>query len=385
MRIGIDARWIFPEGAGIEVYTEELLRNLAALDSCSEYVLFFADCGMRDSVMERTGLAGRRAFSTVITPFGLFSPANQVFMPRTIRKLALDVFHSPNYMIPLAAFPPNRRGAAACVVTIHDVIPLLFPDHAPKSRKSRFFGLYRRLMVEVGRRAHFIITDSERSKTDVIARLGIPPHRHAFVRTVYCGVSGEFTPQPRPAAGTGGIRTILYVGRSDPYKNCLVLLDAFADLRKRCKAPVKLRMAGKPDPRYPEIDDRIRSLNLGDSIERGYVPSGSLASVYRDASVLVLPSRYEGFGLPVAEAMACGTPVVCSNAGSLPEVAGDAAIMVDPDDTRTLADAIIKVLENPDMAGEMSAKGIAQAARFTWKRTALETLAVYRDATAMHR
>jgi len=378
MRIGIDARWIFAEASGIGVYTAELIRSLAAIDHENEYTVFFNSTSIRDRVMRNIGAN----FSAQIAKWGLFSPASQLFMPGMIRKNRLDVFHSPNYMIPFLAFPRNACGRTACVVTVHDVIPMLFPDHAPKSRKSRMFALYRRLMLEVGKRADIIIADSNASRRDVILKLAIPENRHSNVRTVYCGVSGDFRPLPSKHAAkrTSDTRTVLYVGRCDPYKNCVALIEAFSILKKQCRLPVKLRMAGNVDPRYPEINRRISELGLKDSVERGYVASDRLVSEYQNADVFVLPSCYEGFGLPVLEAMACGIPVICSNKGSLPEIAEKVAIMLEPDDKQALAVAMQRVLEDPELAEEFSQTGLRHAAKFTWQKTAGETLAAYRDA-----
>lgn len=382
MKIAIDARWITPQASGIGVYTQELLRALAIQDRRNEYTLFFDSAELRDRTTERAALSKCANVSSELVPYGVFSPANQLHLPGLLKKKGIDVFHSPNYMIPLLAFPRNGKGGTAAVVTIHDVIPMIFPDHAPKSRKTRLFPLYRRLMIEVGRRAHMIIADSESSRRDIITHLRIPAERQGRIKTVYCGLGSRLHPggAPRPARSGNEQRTILYVGRSDPYKNCVGLVAAFELVRKQCSFPLKLVMAGSPDERYPEIDQKIGALGLKEAVLREYLPDWELADAYRNADLLVLPSLYEGFGLPVLEAMAFGTPVVCSNRGSLPEIAGDAAIQVDPTDTVALAVAMTRVLTDPALAGDMSAKGLRQAAGFTWQRTASETLAAYRQA-----
>jgi glycosyltransferase involved in cell wall biosynthesis len=290
-------------------------------------------------------------------------------------------------MIPFLAFPRGRSGSTACVATVHDVIPMVFPHHAPRSRKSRLYPVYRRLMIEVGRRADVILTDSRASRADVVRYLRIAPEAEAKVRTVYCGVADRFRPAespPTPAVGDDEVRTVLYVGRIDPYKNLGTLIRAFARLRKTFPSPVRLRIAGPPDARYAEPAELIRSLGLQDAAEwMGYLSDEELVRCYRTADVLVHPSRYEGFGLQVAEAMACGLPVVCSNASSLPEVAGGAAVMVDPDDVDGFARAVAGILSDPSRAESLSEKGRRRAARFTWERCARETLAAYEEADAM--
>ncbi|MEI6809579.1 MAG: glycosyltransferase family 1 protein [bacterium] len=382
MRIAIDARWITPNASGIGVYTQELLRALAVLDRNNEYIVFFDSAGMRERTIETAALRNSANVSYEVFPHGIFSPMSQLYLPGLLKRLGINVFHSPNYMIPLLAFPRNGKGAIAGVITIHDVIPMIFPDHAPKSRKTKLFPLYRRLMIEVGRRAHMIIADSDSSRRDIITHLRIPTARQERIKTVYCGLGSRLNADTGSKTARSGNeqRTILYVGRSDPYKNCIGLISAFALVQKQCQFPVRLIMAGPPDARYPEIDGKIDSLGLRSAVERRYFTDLELATAYITADLLVLPSLYEGFGLPVLEAMAFGTPVVCSNRGSLPEVAGEAAIQVDPTDIAGLAAAMTRVLTNQALSTEMSAKGLRQAAGFTWQRAASQTLAVYQQA-----
>jgi alpha-1,3-rhamnosyl/mannosyltransferase len=311
-------------------------------------------------------------------PFGVFSPLSQLDLPLRLRREAVSVYHSTNYMIPLPAFPRHRRGRIKAVTTLHDVIPLLFPGHAPRSRKARLFPLYVRLMHDVARRSHAIVTDSNASARDIAACLHLGAEDRARLHTVYCGVEPRFRPGPRPDAGAAGPRRVLYVGRCDPYKNLETLLRAFAGVAAELREPVELLVAGPPDPRYPEAPALARSLGIADRVRwTGYLSDDELVATYRRADLLAHPSRYEGFGLQIVEAMACGTPVVCSRAASLPEVAGDAAILLDPDDVDGFRRAILDVLRNPGTAARLSEKGLRQAARFTWEATARRMLAIY--------
>jgi glycosyltransferase involved in cell wall biosynthesis len=345
------------------------------IDRQNEYVLFFDDKARMQKIAEHVRLGQAPNFRTHFVPFHVFSPIGQVRFPGVIRSLGLDIFHSPNYMIPLPAFPRHRPGRTRCVVTIHDLIPLLFPQFTPKALKTRLYPVYKRLMVEVGARADTILTVSESSRRDVIEHLGIPAARHGDVIAVANGVAPEYRPAEKKH---GAEKTILYVGRFDPYKNVLGLLDVFAKVRERCKIPVRLKIVGPANPRYPEAPVRARQLGLDPFIDwNGYVSEDGLVKAYQDADVFVLLSRYEGFGLTVLEAMACGTPVVCSNRSSLPEVAGAAAVMVEPDDTERTADAIVRVLEDSKHAAELREKGVRQAANFTWTRTATMTMKAY--------
>ena len=386
MRIGLDARWIFEEMSGIGVYTRELIRALAQRDHNNEYMLFFDNESVRDRTVAETGIAAAPNFSTALCPYSLFSISNQLRMPALLRRAGLDVYHAPNYLIPLPAFPRRRRRATVrCVVTIHDVIPMIFPHHAPRSRKSRVYPLYRRLMIEIARRADQIISDSETSRRDVISYLRIMGPAQAKVHAVYCGVAPHFRPVASAPLRNGDPRhepaTVLYVGRADPYKNLVALVQAFAQARKRCPFPMQLALVGARDARYPEAERRAQELGIAADLKWiGRLSDQELAETYRQARVLVMPSRYEGFGLPVLEAMASGTPVICGDIGTLREIAGDAATFVDPDDVDGLAQQLVRILTEPASAAGLVSNGLTRAARFTWDETARQTLAVYEQA-----
>jgi alpha-1,3-rhamnosyl/mannosyltransferase len=385
LQIALDARWIFPEISGIGAYTRELIRHLPRLSPESRFHLLFCDPILRDRTLSETGTGNLPNVSSIVVPHGLFSPVGQVTIPFRIRQLGVDVYHSPNYMIPLLAFPRGRRGRPACVVTIHDVIPLIFPRHAPRSRKARLFPIYKRLMTEIGRRADAIISDSEASRRDVITHLHIPDAQAGKVRAIPCGVSERFRPpvsRPSAASDPRRPRQILYVGRADPYKNVATLVRSLARLSQISPMPVELVIAGSRDPRYPEAEQLARQLGVADRVRwTGYLSDEALLQLYQTADVLGHASRYEGFGLQVAEAMACGLPVVTSDAGSLPEVAGDAALRLAPDDAEGFAQAIHRVLSDSALAEDLRRRGLAQAARFTWASTAQQTLDVYRNLT----
>jgi len=380
MRIAIDARWIFPEISGIGNYTRQLLHEFGQSDLPHSLLLLFNNEALLNRTLEQTELRDTKHVEAVCLPWSVFSPKSQLFLPGYLKRKRIDCFHSPNYMIPFLAFPRSRSGNIKCVATIHDVIPMLFPYHAPKSKKSRLFPLFRALMNEVGRRTDAIITVSDASRRDILSQLHIPSQHANKVHTIYNGVSDHFcpstkTPQPKKADAP---QTLLYVGRADPYKNVDALIHALNIIRTTTDLNVRLQIAGAPDPRYPQATALADTLGLSNVVTwTGYLTDETLVDTYRNAAVLVHPSRYEGFGLQIIEAMSCGTPVVCSTGGSLPEVAGDAAILVDPDDINGFAQAIIHVLTQPQVAFAMRNKGFAQAARFTWKTAARQTLNVY--------
>lgn len=381
LNIAIDARWIFDEISGIGAYTRELIGALAIIDRNNAYMLYFTSEAIRDRTYREAGLSGNENLKSRIVPFGVFSPAGQLRMPSILNQDDIDLFHSTNYMIPLRAFPSGRRGRIACLVTIHDVIPLKFPQYASRSRKRRLFPIYRRLMIEVGRRADMITADSESSRRDILEHMRIDGDRQSRVRRIYCGVGDRYCPPAgRDERLSERTRLILYVGRADPYKNLTGLIEAFSCARQAGLPPAQLVIAGAPDPRYPEAGLLAKSLGLTDAVHwTGYLDEDALVNTYQAADLLVLPSRYEGFGLPVVEAMACGVPVICSNRGSLPEVAGDVAVQVDPDDTDGLAREITRLLTDNSLAADLSRRGIDHARQFNWRRTAGETLDLYHE------
>jgi glycosyltransferase involved in cell wall biosynthesis len=279
-------------------------------------------------------------------------------------------------MVPLPAFPRERPGRTLCVINVHDVIPLLFRSQVRRSKKARLFPVYRGLMLEVARRADLIITGSSSSRDDIVRELRVKDSGR--VAAIPDGVDERFTPAAEPHSRDN---TILYVGRLDPYKNVPGLVEAFAKVRRGAVPDARLRIVGPADERYPEAPRLAEALGVARFVEwAGYLGDAELEEAYRQAAVLVLPSHYEGFGLPALEAMACGTPVVCSNVSSLPEVVGDAALTVDPHKTGELASAISRVLSDEPLRRELREKGLRRASLFSWRNTAVLTLQAYRQA-----
>ncbi len=383
MKIVMDARWIFHEISGIGNYTRELLRNFARIDSDNEYLLLFQHADLRDRTFDECGLHDFPNFSAHLVPYGIFSVRNQCALPLLLRKQRADIYHTTNYMMPLLAFSRHGRHRTQCVTTIHDVIPLVFPDAAPNSRKARVFRLFRLLMRDIGARADAILTVSNRSAADIITHLKIK--NASRVHVIPNGVSENFRPAGGQTYRKDGARSLLYVGRSDPYKNLVMLMRAFARACEKSACPLTLTIAGAPDPRYPEPQQTAEALGVADKVSwTGYISDEALLRLYRESDLLVHPSRYEGFGLQILEAMACGLPVLCSNGGSLPEVAGDAAVVLDANDETGFADSICGILNDPARLADLQARGPARAAMFTWEKTARQTLDIYTKLTAAH-
>ncbi len=373
MNICLDARWIFPEITGIGLYTQELIRALVQARHDHTFTLLFNRAEVLERTARLTAFNQDPRFQAQLVGYGPFSLQGQWRLPRLLKRGGFDLYHSTNFMMPLC-----RPGRTRTAVTIHDLIPLLFPDHAPRSKKTRLFPLYRWLMLQIGRRADLIIAVSESTRRDVIRELRISPDRERRVVSIPEGVDPFFVPGP-PASGRAE-KVILYVGRRDPYKNVPRLVEALAGVRAR-GIPARLRVIGPPDPRYPEAPSLAARLRLESQVDWiGYVTPDQLRREYQTADVFCLPSRYEGFGLTVLEAMACGAPVVCSNVGSLPEVAGEAARLVDPGNLPHLVDALAEVLTQPARADDLRQRGLQRARRFTWAHTAEQTLQAYTSA-----
>jgi glycosyltransferase involved in cell wall biosynthesis len=381
MNIAIDARWIFRDISGIGNYTRQLLRVYAETPGRHHFKVLFSDQEIADRTSKEAGFRQAPHMQVVMVPWGVFSLQSQIHLPRLLKKLDIQVFHSPNYMIPFAPFSRKGNGSIRAVTTIHDLIPLKFPDHAPQSRKSRFLPLFRAVLREAALRSSRIATVSHVSAVDIAQLLRVPANK---IDAIHNGVSRDFCPTPMP---TGAFKTrreqieLLYVGRADPYKNINRLIHVVDELKTQHHCKARLTLVGAPDPRYPETQQKIDSLGLQDAVRwTGFVNDAQLLEHLHASDVMLHASRYEGFGLQIIEAMACGIPVVCSNAGSLPEVAGGAAILVEPDDTGAFCRAVLQLRDNEKERERRIEAGIANAKRFSWEKTARATLDCYEKA-----
>ncbi|MGA9351105.1 MAG: glycosyltransferase family 1 protein [Anaerolineae bacterium] len=273
-----------------------------------------------------------------------------------------------------------------CLVTVHDVVPFLVRHDKGQSTFRHPFDLFFDRMAMLGlKRADVLISDSHFTKKTVVETLGCPAEK---VLVVPLGVEHDlFRPLPVPEDFRSRydldshFRYILYVGSENPRKNLPRLIRAFAQVLEALPE-ARLIKIGSPEylPQAEQLHRQVRQMGLADVVLfYDHVPDEDLALFYNLADLFVFPSLYEGFGLPPLEAMACGTPVVCSNAASLPEVVGDAAITVDPYDVEGLAEAMQRVLTDVELQEQLREKGLERAQQFTWERTARETVAVYRE------
>jgi glycosyltransferase involved in cell wall biosynthesis len=297
------------------------------------------------------------------------------FLPRILRRVNADLLHAPGFIAPLVT-------ACPVVVTVHDISYLLYPAHF-----SRWWATYlKAMMPQTVKSAAAIVCVSEHSKRDVVATYKLSAQKVSVVPNgvdhdrFYPGAALDYD-----WACSLGIREdyILHVGAFSYRKNIPVLLRAVAHLRsKGMWTKRQLVLAGPQDLSLKgahEVFETIQELDLSTSVVlTGHIPNRHLPGLYAHAALLVMPSLYEGFGLPVLEAMATGTPVVASNASSLPEVAGGAAILFPTQDYFALADSIEEVLEHRSVAKELRQRGLERARQFSWQRAAEETIAVYR-------
>ena len=338
-------------------------------------------CGVRVSTLAVPRLFdGRPNLLARMTRAGHQMMWTQFGLRAELQRLKPDLLHAPAFVSTLVAPCP-------LIVTIHDVAYLRFPQHYDKP-----WLWYSRLLVPLAaRRASAVIAVSEHAKQDIQRHLNLPPHK---VHVVYPGVDGNrFRPLSPPetalVAQRYGLDTpfVLHVGSLAARKNIPTLLNAVFLLKKAgfwgCRRVV---LAGGISPGLPghaDIRATIERLGLEQEVLfLGHVPDDDLPAIYNLADAVVMPALYEGFGLPVPEAMACGRPVIAANTTSIPEVAGDAALLVDPRDVEAWAEALSRVLTDEALRQSMAQRGLLQARQFTWENAAQETLRVYRSVLA---
>ncbi len=366
MHIAIDGRYIQDHFPGIGRYTYNLIQALAKAAPEDSFVLLHNPQLVNTRYdLERLEAPNVEMVSVSIPTFSL---TEQYRLPSLIRHLGLDLFHSPYYIKPYILPCPS-------VVTIYDLIPRLYPQYISPWARA-IFEMAIRLAVATSR---LVISVSQSAKEDLVRLLGVPPSK---VRVTPLGVDTRFHPVNEKAILSLRQKYdlpegyILYLGINKPHKNLVRLVEAFA----KVKTGRKLVLAGKEDPRYREVHEIVKQLSLQDrAVFLDQVPEDDLPALYSGAALFVFPSLYEGVGLPLLEAMACGVPMVCSSTSSLPEIVGRAAVMVDPLDVSLLARALERVLRDGDLRASMCQEGLKQATLFPWERTAKETLAVYRQ------
>ncbi len=334
MRIVIDARTTINHFPGIGRYVVNLARVMAPLLDEDERLILLRDL-IQPSRWDLTTLTEERV-QIVDVPASPFSLHQQWIIPRLLRRLGADVYHSPYYLMPYRPQLPT-------VVTVYDLIPLLFPQHVSLTARL----LFRWTTGLALRAASRVIVLSQATRRDLLAFYHPPPRK---VTAIPLAADSSF--HPPPPTEVERVRRkyalpedyLLYLGINKPHKNLVRMIDAFARFTFHVSC-FMLVIAGAWDSRYSEPRQRVDALGL-ESVVRflGPVPEADLPALYAGAALFVFPSLYEGFGLPVLEAMACGTPVVCSNTSSLPEIMGEAALTFDPLNVKEMAAKIEEAL-----------------------------------------
>jgi glycosyltransferase involved in cell wall biosynthesis len=375
LRIAVNGLPMTEQPSGVGHYVYHLLRALLAVDRANSYVGWFSSDGAPAALLEGPNLTKLTASGPVRHPIG------QVFwesamLPLALRRRPVDLFFSPSHTL-----PPFLPPGTATMVTVHDLSFLHHPE-----TKTRRFRLYMQWMVRHAlRRASLVAVDSEHTRRDVIAAFGAPADR---VITIPLAAAARFGEPVEPAVlervrRRYGLQAgaIVAVGDVEPRKNLRRLVEAVALLRDRENLRPQLVLVGKPRRGVEALRRAIDERGLGDAVVfTGYVPDDELAAVYRLAGVCVYPSLYEGFGIPPLEAMMCGTPVVASNAASIPEVVGDAALLVDPYSVDEIAQALARLLTDDTLRRELIARGHTRARCFSWEETARRTLEAFAQA-----
>lgn len=374
MRIGIDYTPAINQGEGIGRYARAVVNALAEADSENSYVLLHARSRKE---ADQSPLAGHPNFVYASLPLSERAMTvlwHRLGLPLPVEFFTgpVDLFHAPDFVL-----PPIRT--AASILTVHDLSFLLYPEYTDKN----LVAYLEKVVPESVHRADLVLADSQNTKNDMVCLIDADPGK---IEVVYLGVEERFRrvqddEELAQVKGRYGLSSpfVLTVGTVQPRKNLARLMAAFKQVVSAMNIPYELLVVGRKgwlaEPIYSEVEE----LGLGGRVRfLGSVHEADLPALYNLASLFVFPSLYEGFGLPPLEAMACGTPVVASNASSLPEVVGGAALMVDPKDTDALSAAMISALTQPELRRQLTEKGLTRAKTFQWRHTAERLLELYK-------
>jgi glycosyltransferase involved in cell wall biosynthesis len=379
MTIGIDIRVLMDaQYSGVAEYTYNLLRSLLEEDKVNDYVLFYnnaKDVRARLPKFSQSNVSfiGRR-FPNKLLNYGLFKFLNWPRVDRLMKR-QLDIFWMPHFNF--VAWPKARN-----FLTVHDLSFLRYKEFF-SMRKNFWHSQFK--AAKLIKAADRIIAISANTRRDIIDLTGVNPDK---VAVIYSGVAADYQllaeDDPRLLEVKNKYqlpdRFILFVGTIEPRKNLIGLIEAYNNLRRRYPelASVKLMIAGGNGWKFKEIYRAVKASPFKDDIKfLGYVAAVDKCSLYNLASVFAFPSFYEGFGFPPLEAMACGVPVVASFASSVPEVVGEAGILVDPYDPAQISQAVAQVLLDKNLARTLSQAGLARAREFSWQKTAKQYLEIF--------
>src|SRR5437867_4178191 len=355
MRIAFDGTVLHGRKSGVGYYCEELLKALLSFDKEDHFTVF----SHQQLALNLPSCNGHLKFEDSVQ-FPIRAFYLHLMLPRILDAIGPDICHYTNFLAPVSEERPY-------VVTIHDMgVEVLRHAHPLTKREYT-----KRLIPRIARKARLIITNSEFSKWEIVRHLGIPEDR---IRVTPLAASGEF----EPVGAQPVCPYFLYVGNLEPRKNLERLIEAFARMPQK---EYQLVIVGNRWYHGGAPEQKARSLGLNGRVKfLGYVQRAELPALFSGATAFVYPSLLEGFGMPIVEAMACGTPVITSNNSAMTEVAGQAAMLVDPHSVREIAEALAQMAEDAPLRQALSRKGLARAAEFSWETTARLTLEAYREA-----
>ena len=381
MKIAIDiSPFATPKRTGISNFTFNFCKNLPKIDKENEYILFTNSYGYFRSLKENIESIGIGKSPNISTQISR--------VPRTFLELMWKYIHIPSveylmhekidiFHITGVINPPLR--SAKLIATIYDLISLKFPNFFEK-KLIKHFNYYFKSVIP---KSDVIITISNSTKEDILEYFNIPENK---VEVVVPGFDNELYRQIQDKNMIDKVKAkygidkkyILFVGTLEPRKNLVKLIKAFSILPEYLKSDYLLVICGRKGWFFEEIFETVKELKLEEKVVfTGYIPDEDIPLLMNGAEIFVYPSLYEGFGLPPLEAMACGTPVISSKVSSLPEVIGDAGILINPNDVEELSNAILRVLINNELRAQLSEKGLKQASKFSWKRTTSKIVEVY--------
>jgi len=365
LRIGIDARVMSLRAGGIGRYTLEMVKSMAAQAKANshEFILYPGKDTEILALPENWKYSKRK-----LTSRGIL---RSLFYSYIAGKDRLDAFYSADYLGPVLPLPCKT------VITIHDLIPIVYPGIT--RFQHRLVGNY--LLPHTMRNAAAIISVSMATKKDILKYTRVPEDK---VKVIYEGKNPSFYPRAqddrsihdvRSHYGIGEDRYLLSLGVWDPKKNVRNIIKAFAETIRRFEGRCILVIAGSTGKNNWALEQLINELHIQDKVLfTGFIQDEHLPLLMSGARAFCFPSLYEGFGLPVLEAMACGCPVITSNVSSLPEVAGNAALLVDPNDVGQISQAMERLLKDDELYNDLKARGISQAEKFSWNHSAAELL-----------
>ena len=373
LRVGIDYSPAVNQQAGIGRYTRSIVAELAELDQENEYVLFYPSRNLNQEVFAPPKSPNFQRVEIPVSNQSLNALWFRLGVPFPVDLFTgpVDVCHFPDFTL-----PPIRNGKT--VLTVHDLSFLVHPEYAEKGLRQYL----ERVVPPSVAGASLVLADSESTGNDLIVLLDVPPER---VEVLLPGVEPRFAPVVDEVALESARRKysisfpyILTISTIEPRKNLLGLMKAFSGFKRMTESRHKLVIGGGKGWHYSEVFATAKAIDVADDIIfLGHVADEDLPALYSMSDLFAWLSFYEGFGLPVLEAMACGTPVVASNRASLPEVIGDAGLLVPPSEIDAIADAFDSILGDEALAAELADKGRKQASLFSWRSSAKQLLSIY--------